>query len=341
MRHCLLSASLVALTCALSAPTANANECDAALVPLYESARSDQRYIHSWLQLITESNYLLAKKSASASGLLASGGMFEGDYSSFTEKRRQYLSQNQGLVATQDSRETFKTYLLPEQLGAWAECKGRLSEVAAFYRNVDEKSATIVVQWKAPDAVGRLTNVSFDLTGAKVTQQMRQTRTLNGTKSFIVKRDANEPIRGTITAIGGANRKDVSADIYIPSFVKASIEDKISPAPEHLVVPIDGRIRKSIATWSRGRHQAEWACFEAPEGFDMVVVAEKSVNIGKRRGACVGREAAFCDSTTEYCVEVIVTKGCFVNKAWHDWYKVNARRIGIPITNEAACTKKS
>ena len=281
-------------------------------------------------------NYDTAKKSGSAS-LVGAGGWFDGDYKSFSEKRREYLKDDRGFESASDARETFKSFLLPEQLSAWVKCKGDRSELAAYYKNVDERGATVVVTWSAPATVGALKKVSFQFDGAAVTPEMRQTRTLNGTKTFLVRRSGNAPIRGSVAGAAGANNEDRSADIYIPRYDKPK-SDAAAAAPEHLIVPIDGRILRSRASWAHGRNSHEWTCLAAPAGFELIDVEVQAVSIGLRRGACVG-PGPYCNSLNEHCTEFVIKRGCFVSSQWHDWYVAAARRNGIPYSKDAACRR--
>src|SRR5262245_12656011 len=113
-------------------------------------------------------------------------------------------------------------------------------------------------------------------------------------------------------------------------------ENESIDAPERLIVPLDGKASRSIATWAGGTLSKSWDCIPVPVGFDLVIVKDHRVNLGKRRGQCVGA-GPYCDSTSEYCVDVIVDRGCLVNKEWHAWYKAAARRIGAPYSKSAVC----
>jgi hypothetical protein len=110
-------------------------------------------------------------------------------------------------------------------------------------------------------------------------------------------------------------------------------------APKRYLVPLDGIQSRSVATWANGTRSASFDCpREHPVDFDLVVVAETSQNIGKRRGKCVGG-GSYCDSTTEYCVEYFFKDACYISSEWHAWYKSHIAEVGIPYSKEAVCAK--
>lgn len=107
-------------------------------------------------------------------------------------------------------------------------------------------------------------------------------------------------------------------------------------APERLIVALDGKVSQSIATWADGTRSRSWNCIEVPDGFDLVIVRSHRVNLGRRRGQCVG-PGSYCNSTSEYCIDETVDSGCYVNNKWHEWYKAAIGRIGAPYSRAAVC----
>lgn len=137
------------------------------------------------------------------------------------------------------------------------------------------------------------------------------------------------------TEAGAASTHPDAPDGALPPKANPGPKSLADP-PKRLVVSQVGKVHRSIAYWAGHANHAEWECIKAPAGFDFVVAHEEEHNIGQRRGMCVG-EGSYCDSLHEDCGEVVITDGCFVNQDWHEWYKANTRRLGLPYSRSAVC----
>ena len=314
---------------------ANAAEsaaCDSVLVQQSANLKENNSAFLSWLQIIDEATYNRAQTDAAASGLTAYG-MFEGDYKTFSEKRRRYLSTNNYVQTRNNAREEFKSYLTTDQISAWVKCKQDHLELVLYYKDVDQQGATLVLDWTPPGAVGELNSIRIEFPDGKPSPALAALHSLNGIREFpISRKPVGASIRGSVGGRAGINHSDYSASVYIPKFDS----DKSTIAPERLIVSQAGQVRESTAYWASGKGKASWICIKVPDGFDLVVAEDYPRNLGQHRGACVPGKP-YCDSLHEGCTDTVIKRGCFVNRKWHEWYKANAARLGIPYSKATVC----
>lgn len=94
--------------------------------------------------MITEQNF---KQAHTEVGISIFDDWLSLDWKSFEEKRRQFLSSDQGTNEQAYSREVLKEYLKDAQLSAWVDCKIKASEIAITYKDVTLEAATIVIYY--------------------------------------------------------------------------------------------------------------------------------------------------------------------------------------------------
>jgi hypothetical protein len=109
--------------------------------------------------------------------------------------------------------------------------------------------------------------------------------------------------------------------------------------PPKILVSLNGAHLGTRAYWSGGRHSSLRHCPGVPinqprEGVDLVEIGSyEKRTFG--RGQCATEP--YCDSHNEFCREVFYTQACFVNKAWHEWYKTEMEKLGVAYSREAVC----
>jgi hypothetical protein len=107
--------------------------------------------------------------------------------------------------------------------------------------------------------------------------------------------------------------------------------------PRRLVVSINGQHKGTLATWANGAHSQLLTCFPRPApgpDFELVVLQESNFP-SYQRGIC--GTPPYCDSAGEGCREHFYSRGCYINKEWHDWYKEDGLRRGVPYSKESVC----
>jgi hypothetical protein len=332
-------ALLCVLLCVASTTcnAADSSSCDDALVQQTSVNNESERMTFSYLSLVSKENYETAKKGASA----ALGNLFSGSYSDF-EKKRSSLFEKQGYAATHDqAREEFKSYLSETQLAGWLECKTKLApeQLIVYYKNVDPESATLVIRWQS-GAAGPLKdiNVAVDPSEAEP-DNLKALTTLAGQFETPIRRaKVGAAVRGSIVGTAGINLTTFSESFYIPPLVTEAKKEVI---PTMYRVPLDGEVRASIAYWAHGHAHQRFECLPTIENMQLIVISEHEKNLGNTRNfsRCLGPASGgtFCDSGGEGCADVIIDKGCWINKDWLSWYQLTQSNLGLPYSQNAVC----
>lgn len=133
---------------------------------------------------------------------------------------------------------------------------------------------------------------------------------------------------------------------YLYSF-KERFKKDISPEPDvppKFVVSLEGAHIRTNAYWAGGRRLVPQYCSDDAAahldaqrpGFDLVVdgtYEKQSSPFG--RGLC--GKPPVCDSHNEFCRELYYRKACYINTAWHDWYKREMTAKNIAYSKESVC----
>lgn len=200
------------------AQTFAAQSCDSVLVQQTTNWKDSSRAYLSWVLLITRSNYDEMKKSAQTSADTAYG-FFDGDYDKFQVKVQEYFLKHELVQSASHAREEYKSFLTDAQVAAWKSCILGQHEIAVTYKNVDESSATITLEWDGSTGIGPLRSVSTDFESGTPQAALKQIPTLDGTRTFNVRRSPKTgDVRGVISGKAGSYNKDYSADIYVAPF---------------------------------------------------------------------------------------------------------------------------
>ncbi len=309
---------------------AQAGPCDSVLIQQTEFIKKDFRQTLSWLSLVNESNYEQSKRSAGIEVF----GYFGADYSSFDENRRKLFSEQRYNLSTSDSREAFKASLTDNQVAAWAECMGKQTQLFFFYRDVTPISATVVVRWTAPAAVGPIIVETLDLPdGASTPIQPGQS--FSGERAFIIRREsANRELRGLMNGIAGLDGASYQASFLVPKWEEKQNAEIVRPI--RYAVPLRDYALRSRGFWDGGRQHTPFNCADAvPTGMERIELQVETRNTGKSR-TC-GVPSPYCDSAGEFCEVDILVRGCYVNRVWLDYYRELARRESLPFSNESVC----
>jgi hypothetical protein len=311
-------------------PLIRAADCDSVLVQQIDRGQSNRSVDFDWLSLINNDNYEQAKHGGSASYY---GDLFSAGYNDFNEKRSHLFQQQHLTLNVQDSRESFKSHLDPDQINAWILCQNNKSEIANYFKNIDANGATLYLSWRVTDALGPLNITTVQVPGAGT--DLNNLKILKGDDNFTLNRPSNgAAIRGKVTGTFGVSAESRSVDIYLPPFAPPPPTVVI---PERMLVPETQAVLKSIAHWGGqppGYH--EDICLKAPDGFDLVIARQVNVYLGPRAGRCLSISPA-CYRKNEYCEDVVILDGCLVSSKWHAWYKAQMSALGIPYSASAAC----
>ncbi len=295
-----------------------ADSCSEVLIPDIVWERSDSTVSLAWMQLIDESNYQNAKTKA--------GGrykaLFSGDFSTFKEKRKALFKQTSYQYDAAHSVEILKSAVSEAAIAAWTRCKLSASEIAITYKQVPGDNKMVVqLEWsnrfqpELRDVVVRVNN------GRIAEEKYTSPHSFIGTEAFsIVEIDPTKAVSGTVNAKAGTG--DTAALIFV-----APHSPTEAIPPKKAISSIDNRVARSYAYWREGSRY--WECLAPPTGTEIVIVKSHPVRLGKRRGACVGTDAAYCDSKSEYCVDVHVDDGCYVNSSYLEWYKKDLMNRGM------------
>jgi hypothetical protein len=139
---------------------------------------------------------------------------------------------------------------------------------------------------------------------------------------------------------GGSITIVTSLNSYSYGFPESFKVDNI-PRPQAIVVPLSGFHFGTRAYYQNGKKSRLYECpgrQPLPSNLELVVISTREQRVyalGDRRGMC-GRPP-HCDGAGEYCAEVFYRKACYINREWHEWYKADSERRGIPYTKEAVC----
>lgn len=313
------------------ASVANAEDkCDDVLVLQTEAVSQESQQFNSWLQLIDESKFDQIKKS----GRVVSD-YFRGNFSNFREKRSMRFQQTQYYSSTAAAREEFKSFYKDAQISAWIECmKIGKPEIIVRYDDVDAEGATIRVTWKpSTPGLSEIRLTPGQLTGAKENPKWMGLSTLSGDTNVRVLRESSTgSISGTLNGLAGTNGS-YSANIYVRAFVPPSQPSN----PPRYLLSARSLLLKSTARWNSAEDFKDYDCKPAYAGFDLIVLAEKTISIGKNLGFCAPRNRSHCNSAGEICTETFVAKGCWINTEWHNWYKAYLAQNKLPYSRESVC----
>ena len=111
--------------------------------------------------------------------------------------------------------------------------------------------------------------------------------------------------------------------------------------PRKTVTPIKGGLYRTTAYWSKGGDHIEISCIKDPvQPPDTERVGAKHTRSNKpynHHG--VGCEhGVFCDKGhQEYCISHWRNDGCYINKAWLDWYKKRIAALGKKVNVSEIC----
>jgi hypothetical protein len=141
---------------------------------------------------------------------------------------------------------------------------------------------------------------------------------------------------GPDAAVDSAPVDSAPVGPVVPATSVKTASSAASSAPKRYLVSLDGQQSKSIARWVGNRSRSFDCQREVLADFDLVVVSEKTKNIGRTRGRCLGR-GSYCDSYKESCIEVYYEDACLVNRDWHEWYTAHLKQAGLPYSKQAVC----
>lgn len=326
---------LFAMNLSFSAASA-ADGCDSVLLQQAAAVKEDQSLLMAYLNLVSSENYENVKKNASA----LVPGYFDGSYSSFNAKRSKLYTDQRYSLSIENSRDEFKSYLTPDQVSGWIECKrqSNVQQLIVYYKDVDAIGATLVVQWNG-GAAGALNKLRVTLSpGATSLSELESLTSLSGTyQTPIARPSANAALRGTVSGEAGPAHVAFSESFYLPPFKN---ETKEAPPPRY-VVDQRGVTRSSIGYWAGGKRSARFECITVPDNMELIVISDHQKWFGKTRAysRCLGpaRGGSFCDSAGEGCADVIIDEGCIVNKDWLNWYRAKEASLGVKATDHAIC----
>jgi hypothetical protein len=113
--------------------------------------------------------------------------------------------------------------------------------------------------------------------------------------------------------------------------------------PAKNFVSLNSRVRwqyKTVGYYAHGSHVFKCNPNLPPPSFDLVVIKEKKVDIGRQPDACVDING-WCDSLHEKCVQHYLVDACLVSSAWHQWFRDEESRLGRPYDPAKVCGKGS
>jgi hypothetical protein len=316
---------------------AGSDSCDSVLLQQTALVSDKQSLLLSYLNLVNNENYESAKRSASA----FVPGYFDGSYESLKAKRSKLYAEQRYALSTESSRDEFKSYLNPEQISGWVDCKKQSSveQLIVYYKDVDAAGATLAVLWNG-GAAGALRKLRLRLLPSTTSvDELESLPSLVGTYQVPIARPSTgAPLRGTVSGVAGAANMSFSESFYLPPF-NGAVKDV---SPPRYVVDLRGVTRSSIAYWANGTKSERFECIAVPENMELLVTAEHQKSFGKTRAysRCLGAASGgtFCDSAGEACEDIIIDEGCIVNKDWLNWYRAKESALGLKPTDHAACS---
>ncbi len=100
----------------------------------------------------------------------------------------------------------------------------------------------------------------------------------------------------------------------------------VMPEPDKIVVDLSGRILTTNARWNFRRYNQPIPCLSETPGNDLIISrTSESQGAERVKRGCLERwheqPNGFCDGLGEHCDLVIIESGCYINEAWHKWYK--------------------
>jgi hypothetical protein len=142
---------------------------------------------------------------------------------------------------------------------------------------------------------------------------------------------------------GGTISVSTSLTPILYSFPERFKEEKIPEViPERLALSLKGVHVGTRAYWASRTRNTLFKCSNAVkppnENYELVELGtteERVSSFGNPRGRC--GKPPNCDSHNEECWEVYYTNACYINKAWHDWYKAISEKQRVPYSKEAVC----
>lgn len=333
----LVLASVCGVACA-----EQADPCDSVLVNQFVSTSATSNSLYAWLKLIDSTTYDEARHSAKGQ---AYENLFSGSYDDFTKKMSAYRSTDAGIATHSDAREAFKSYLSPEQVSAWRDCKLGHLELIASYDKIDESGAILTLIWSPPGdlsgAIGPLKITQVNFARGTAPQDLRSLKEVNGSVSFVLTRPSSgAAIRGAITGVTERNNKSYAAGVYIPAVIKIVAV----PEPQRGYQDKKGEVVTSFAYWNNGAANKSFDCIAPQSGKVLIVASTTDVNRGMNRQGhskgppgCVPWAQHWCQTLGEFCIDRHIQEGCLVNDVWDRWWKDKLEKSGLPYSKAAAC----
>lgn len=116
--------------------------------------------------------------------------------------------------------------------------------------------------------------------------------------------------------------------VPIPGPAPIPLPEPSPEQPNKIVISLDGQQSRSVGRWSDHKLTRNFECPRViPTDFELVVVAERHENIGRRKGRCV-TQSGFCNGAGESCLEFYFIDACYISSEWHSWYKEYSKGIG-------------
>lgn len=217
----------------------NSVDCDAGLVMNITRLDESSNVRLAWLKTVNETTYEKAKKQFSMF-FEGGGGLFDGDYKNFSEKRRQFLTREKFEYDEAHSRQILMYHVPEVAINAWRDCviaKMDAGTLASWVKHMSADGGTLEIQWKPSPGVPRLRNVKVSITGG--TDDKGQTTiqfdSLSGEKMLLLKRPpSNLELSGVVEGVAG-DGGDFASKFYLPPV--PPVEPKPIDVPALVEIP--------------------------------------------------------------------------------------------------------
>lgn len=297
--------------------------------------------------------YHHACKSSGASMSLGLEALVEGVPvvgSLSASQRKDWCSNNQRYEAYSDAYSRVESTVSKTAVNNWLSCteaaQRSLTTKARFSPNEDllqlamtngtpetRRITRMVVQTEHPDAITCQPEPTW---WRSVSLPPSATVSVDCTRSYVKVRRGGEEYE---ILPGGSISIDNGLAPFIFGFPERfKVEAVPRGKPERILFRLDGMHIGTNAYWAAERAVELQQCHDLaiPEGFSLVEVGRRETGRVWGRGLC-GR-APMCDGHNEWCKELFYVKACLVNDAWHDWYKADMAKVGVPYSKEAVCS---
>ena len=214
-------------------------DCDPEAFKYLDSAEMDVTTSLAYLRTVTEKNFERRKQDGSIGVTIPDTPFtFDGSWSDFKEKRRQFFEQYEFNYSYTDASSYLKAGLDTNSVAAYTQCLKQNFPVRAWLEVGSPKAKKVVIKIEValPGVLGPLP-VAIEFSGIEQGQPASLNRDLTnpGNTSISVNRNTSEAFTATFRIKNSAGQDVVSDSLFIPKLVVRIPDTRFSAPLAHCI----------------------------------------------------------------------------------------------------------